>query len=154
MIAVKTNLLWNIIAKIKLIMAEYTILIVCTLKYGAFGKTYSFLVFFFLINKGTGLAGSRLPFFIRIHTPLQINWFTLISINLRVKYFYRTNEITGCFFCRNISSIYSKRFWGNFRTIPRIYKCESFAYPLKFINQLWILNKFFITVSNNLLNLW
>ena len=58
----------------------------------------------------------------------------------------------GCFFCRNISSIYSKRFWGNFRIIPQIYKCQSFTQPFKFINQLWILNKFFIKFSSNLLN--
>ena len=58
----------------------------------------------------------------------------------------------GCFFCRDISSIYSKRFWSNFRIIPRIYKCEAFAEPFKFINKLWILNKFFTTFSSNLLN--
>ena len=115
-------------------------------------KTYSFLFFWFLIKKSTGLAGSRWPLLIRIPTPLKINLFPLIYINLRVNYFYRINEITWCLFCREISSIYSKRFWGNLRIIPRIYKCEAFAEPFKFINQLWIFNKLFITVSINLLN--
>ena len=58
----------------------------------------------------------------------------------------------GCFFCRDVSSIYSKGFWGNFRIIPRINKCEAFAEPFKFINKLWIINKFLINFSSNLLN--
>ena len=110
------------------------------------------MFFRFLIKKSTGLAGSRWPFLIRIHTPLQINWFTLISVNPRVNYFYRINEIKGCFFCRYISSIYFKRFWGHFMIIPQIYKYEAFTEPFKFINQLWILNKVFINISRNLLN--
>ena len=115
-------------------------------------KTCSLLLFLFLINKSTGLAGSRWQFLIRINTPFQINLFPLVPVHLRVKSFYRINETTGFFFCRDISSIYSKRFWGTFMIIPRIYKCEAFADPLKFINQLWILNKLFITFSSNLLN--
>ena len=115
-------------------------------------KTYNLLVFRFLIKKSTGLAGSGWPLLIKIHTPLQINWFTLISIILRVNYFHTINKITGCLFCRYISSIYSKRFWGSFRIIPRIYKCEAFVERFKFINQLWIINRFFITISKNLLN--
>ena len=73
------------------------------------------------------------------------------NINLRVNSLYRINEITGCFLCRDISGIdskrfwsnfriisgiYLKRFWGNFRIIPQIYKCEAFAEPFKFVNQL------------------
>ena len=115
-------------------------------------KTYSFLFFRFLINKSTGIAGSRWPFLIRIYTTLQMNWFPLIYINLRVKYFHRINEIMGWLFCRDISKIYSKHLWGNFSIIPRIYKCEAFAEPFKFINQLLILNKFFINFSSNMLN--
>ena len=115
-------------------------------------KKYSFLFFRFLIKKSTGLARNKWPLLIRIHMLLQINLFPLIYVNLRVKYFYRINEITGCFFCRDISSIYSKRFWSNFRIIPQIYKFEAFTVMFKFINQLLIVNKLFITVSRNLFN--
>ena len=83
---------------------------------------------------------------------LQINWFNLISIDNIVKSLYRRNQIMGCLFCRDISRIYSKRFWDNFRIIPQIYKCEALEEPFKFINQLWILNNFFITVYRNLFN--
>ena len=115
-------------------------------------KKYSILLFQFFIRKSIGLAGRRWPLLIWIHTPLQINLFPLVFINLRVESFYIINEITGCFFCMDISSIYSKRFWGNFRIIPRIYKYEAFGEPFKFINQPWIINKFFKTVCSNMLN--
>ena len=115
-------------------------------------KTYSFLFFRFLIKKSTDLSGSRWPLLIRIQTPLKINLFTFISINLMVKYFHRINEIMGWFFCRDISKIYSKHLWGNFSIIPRIYKCEAFAEPFISTNQLWIFNTLFITFSSNLLN--
>ena len=88
-----------------------------------------------------------------IHTPLQTNQFTLVYINPKVNSLYQVNGITGWFFCRAISSIYLKRFWGNFRIIPWIYKCESYSEPFKLINRLWILNKLFIKFSRNMLNL-
>ena len=87
-----------------------------------------------------------------VYMTLKINWFSLISINLRDNYFYIINEIMGWFFCRDIYSIYLKRFWGNFRIIQQIYKYEAFEETFKFINQLWILNNFFIEFSSNLLN--
>ena len=115
-------------------------------------KTYIFLLFRFFIKKINGLAESRWPFLIIIHTLLQIILFPLICVNLRVDYFYRINENMGCFFCRDISNIYSKRFWGNLRIIPQIYKCEDFTETFKSINKLWNINKFFITFSSNMLN--
>ena len=115
-------------------------------------KKYSFLFFWFLIKKGTGLAGSRWLLLIIIHMPLQINSFTLIYVNSRVRSFYRINENKGWFYCSYISSIYLKRFWGNFKFIPRIYKYEVFTDPLKFINQIRILNKFSMNFSRNMLN--
>ena len=115
-------------------------------------KTYSFFLFRFLIKRSAGLVGSRWTFLIRRHAPFKINWFPLVSVNLGVKYFYRINEIMGCFFCRDISSIYAKIIWGNFIIIPRIYKCEAFVELFKLNNQLWIINNFFITFSSNILN--
>ena len=115
-------------------------------------KTYSFFSFQFLIKKSTGLYGSRWLFQNIIHKPLQINKFILIYMNIRVKSFYRIKKITGWIFSRDISSIYLKCFWGNFRVIPWIYKCEAFTNSFKFINQLWIIKNVFITVSSNLFN--
>ena len=132
-------------------MAEYTILIVCKLTYGTFEK-HVVSCFLFFINRSTGIDVSRWPFLVRIHTSLQINWFTLNYVNPIVTYFDRINGITGCFFCRYITIIYSKRFWGNLRIIPWVYKCKALADLFKFINQFQITNKFFITFSNNLLN--
>ena len=133
-------------------MAEYNILIVCTFTYVSFVKTYIFLFFRFLIKKGTGIDLTRRPLLVIIHTKLQVNWFYLISINLGVKFLYQINEITGCFFRSDISNIYPKRFLGNFWIIPRIYKCEAFPESFKFVNQICILNQFFVTVSSNILN--
>ena len=115
-------------------------------------KTYSFLFLRFLIRKSTGVSGSRWSLLIRLHTTFKINLFPLVSINLRVESFYRINDIMGGFFCRNISSIYLKPFWDDCMIIPRIYNCEAFVEPFKFINKLWILNKFSITISSNMLN--
>ena len=134
-------------------MAEYTIFILCILIYGYFVKTYSFLLFRLFIKKSNGLAGSRWPFLIRIHILLQIYWFALTCINIRVNSLCQINGITGFFFCRGIYSICLKCFWGNFEIIPRIYKCESFTETFKILNQLWILDQFFVAVSVNTLNI-
>ena len=130
---------------------EYTIMIVWIFKYSTFEKhTVSCSLDFW--KKITSLAGSRWPLLIRIHILLQINWFPLIYVNLRVKSVYRINEIMGCFFCRDSSSIYSKCFCGNFRIISQIYKCEAYTEPFNFTNELLILNKLFITFFSNMLN--
>ena len=141
----------NIIATSKFRISEYTILIVCTFKYDTFKKN-RFLFFSFLIKKGTGLDGSRWSILIRIYMQFQINRFLLIPNNLPLKSYNIINGITGYYFCREISSKYSKHFWGNIRIIPLIYKCEAFSYTFKFITKLWIFNKFFITVSRNIVN--